>query len=78
MIKSNRWYIIPLMQEVELNLKSLIEQNDLGVEYSEQLKRAVQDRVVKNINNIKSKKEFRNIDFLVKTYEALADTLMGA
>jgi hypothetical protein len=77
-MKANRWYIIQLMQEVELNLKSLIEQNDLGVEYSEQLKREVQDRVVKNINNIKSKKEFKNIDFLVKTYEALADTLMGA
>lgn len=78
MIKSNRWYIIPLMQEVDYNLKYLVQNNELVVEYSEELKRRVQNKVVANISNIKSKKEFKSIDFLVKTYEALADVLMGA
>lgn len=78
MIKGNRWYIVPLMMEVETTLNFLVNNNNLGIEAtSKELIRAVQDEVIKNYTP-RSKKELKNVDLAQTVYTALATILERA
>lgn len=78
MTKGNRWYIVPLMMEVEATLNFLISNNDLGVEKTtKELIRAVQDEVIQTYIP-KSKKELRTTDLTIIVYEALGNILERA
>lgn len=77
-MKANRWYIELLMIDIQFTLVFLIKNNDLEIKLTKELLREVQDLTIKQIKNIKSKKELKELNLDQIVYKNLATAIMGA
>lgn len=77
-MKANRWYIEVLMIDIQLTTIYLIKNNNLEIKLTRELLREVQDLTIKQIKNIKSKKELKELNLDQIVYKNLATAIMGA
>lgn len=77
-MKANRWYIEVLMIDIQLTTIYLIKNNNLEIKLTRELLREVQDLTIKQIKNIKSKKELKELNLDQMVYVNLATAIMGA